>query len=296
MRHLNLLLTLFLIGGGMSCAIAQVTTGSLTGSVMDEKGEFLVGATVLATHKPTGTRYGTTTREDGRYDLPNLRVGGPYSVTATYIGFKSQDYEGIFLNLGQRLPLNFQLPSETTTLDDVLITADPNSPLNSERTGPETNITSTQIKSLPTISRSASDYYRLTPSSDGNSFGGRNDQFNNFHWMVPSLITLLGLMQLPLAAKQMPNPYHSMPLTRLMFLLLLMMSLKPVSPVQLSMLSQSLEPIGSRNGIWFFQKSRPNWFYRRWDKYCCTRPESGTDWVQHRRPHCQRQGIFLCQF
>lgn len=180
MRHLNSLVFLLLFWGGMTAVFGQVTTGAITGLVMDENGEPLAGATILATHEPTGTRYGTTAREDGRYDLPNLRVGGPYKLEASYIGHKSQTYEGVYLKLGQRLPLNFTLPSQSTTIGDVLITADPNSPLNSERTGPETNITSSQLRNLPTISRSAADYYRLTPTSDGNSFGGRNDQFNNF--------------------------------------------------------------------------------------------------------------------
>ena len=42
------------------------------------------------------------------------------------------------------------------------------------------SIGSSIFYNLPTISRSASDFTRLEPSSSNGSFGGRNDQFNNY--------------------------------------------------------------------------------------------------------------------
>ncbi len=159
---------------------AQVTTASLTGAVTDEQGEPLIGATVVAIHLPSGSQYGTTTREDGRYDLPNLRIGGPYEITASYVGHKSFSYTGISLKLAQKLELNFKLPAESVQLETAVITAEVDPILNNERTGASTNIDEATLQNLPSISRSAQDYYRLTPSSDGNSFGGRNDKMNNF--------------------------------------------------------------------------------------------------------------------
>lgn len=161
-------------------AFAQVTTATINGLVTDEKGEPLIGATVVASHTPSGTYYGSSTRSDGRYTLPNLRVGGPYTVEISYTGYKSQKSEGINLSVAQKLPLNFKLVSATTTLDEVVISGNANDVVNNQRTGAATNIGSDQIRNLPTISRSAADYYRLTPQADGNSFGGRNDQYNNF--------------------------------------------------------------------------------------------------------------------
>lgn len=161
-------------------AFAQVTTATINGLVTDEKGEPLIGATVVASHTPSGTYYGSSTRADGRFTLPNLRVGGPYTVEISYTGYKSQKSEGINLSVAQKLPLNFKLVSATTTLDEVVISGNANDVVNNQRTGAATNIGSEQIRNLPTISRSASDYYRLTPQADGNSFGGRNDQYNNF--------------------------------------------------------------------------------------------------------------------
>ena len=156
-----------------------VTTASIRGKITDDQGDGLPGATIVALHEPTGTQYGTSTRPDGKYNLPNLRVGGPYTVTVTFIGYAAQKVSDVNLLLGQDLDLNFNMMEDIQTLGEVVITGD-NETFNSDRTGAAESFDNEQIRKLPTITRSASDIYRLTPSSDGNSFGGRNDQFNNF--------------------------------------------------------------------------------------------------------------------
>ncbi|MDX5437168.1 MAG: carboxypeptidase-like regulatory domain-containing protein, partial [Pontibacter sp.] len=160
-------------------AVAQgVTTASIRGTVVDAKGEGLPGVNVVAIHVPTGTQYGTSTRVDGKYNLPNLRVGGPYTVMASYIGFETQKLEGLSLVLGQVKDINFVLAENVAALSEVEITT--NKQFNSDRTGAAEAFNTAEIAKLPTITRSASDIFRLTPSSDGNSFGGRNDQYNSF--------------------------------------------------------------------------------------------------------------------
>ncbi len=156
-----------------------VTTASLNGKITDTNGDGLPGATIIALHQPTGTQYGTSTRPDGRYTLPNLRIGGPYKVTVSFVGFSEQSREGINLLLGQNLKLDIKLAEDVQTLGEVVVTAD-NETFNNDRTGQAISFSNEEIQKLPTITRSASDIYRLTPSSDGNSFAGRNDQFNNF--------------------------------------------------------------------------------------------------------------------
>lgn len=156
-----------------------VTTASIRGEVTDANGQGLPGATVIALHVPTGTQYGTSTRPDGKYNLPNLRVGGPYIVKVTYIGYSEQKKEDINLLLGQVLELNFNLAEDVQTLGEVVISGN-NETFNSDRTGAAESFDNAEIRKLPTITRSAGDIYRLTPSSDGNSFAGRNDQYNNF--------------------------------------------------------------------------------------------------------------------
>ncbi len=120
------------------------------------------------------------TLEDGSFVLPNLQIGGPYTVKVTSVGLKSNPATDIRLALGQKLTLEFKMVEENTNLEGVDVVADRNGTVNNKRTGAANNFGVEQIQQLPTISRSAQDIYRLTPSSDGNSFAGRNSQFNGF--------------------------------------------------------------------------------------------------------------------
>ncbi len=164
----------------IASGFSQVTTSNIRGEVRDDQGVPLLGANVVAVHTPTGTRYGAITNEDGRYNLLNLRVGGPYDVTISYIGFKEQKETGIFLSLGKTFNLNSQLVSESQLLDEVVVVSDRSGTFGSDRTGSETSLGNRELRRLPTITRSQSDFTRLEPTSDGISFGGRNNQFNNF--------------------------------------------------------------------------------------------------------------------
>lgn len=160
---------------------AQVTTSSLSGQISDDQNGQLLGAVVIATHTPSGTEYATTTLENGRFTIPDMRVGGPYTIEVSYVGFKSQKLENVFLDLGKRKNVDFKLMAESQTLDEVVISANQGGIFDKHKTGAATNINREQISELPTLSRSASDYTRLNPmSAEGGSFGGRNDQFNNY--------------------------------------------------------------------------------------------------------------------
>ncbi|MBL7828752.1 MAG: TonB-dependent receptor [Saprospiraceae bacterium] len=176
-RLLSIAVVLLMTATSMN---AQVTTASIGGNITDENGQALAGVTVQAVHTPSDTAYGTYSRSDGRYTLPNLRVGGPYTVSLSYTGYEATNTEGLILSVGQKLPLDLKMKSSATALGEVVISGGTDPVLNSERTGASTNISRAQIASLPTISRSAFDYTRLSPASDGGSFAGRNDQYNNF--------------------------------------------------------------------------------------------------------------------
>src|SRR5688572_17192539 len=156
-----------------------VTTASISGRITDSQGEGLPGASVAAIHNPSGTAYGISTRPDGRFNLPNLRIGGPYTITFSFVGYQEQKEEGVMLALGQHHSINKVLAEQTTQLAEVIVAGE-GEVFNKSRTGAASTFTNDQIRNLPTITRSAADIYRLTPSSDGNSFGGRNDQYNNF--------------------------------------------------------------------------------------------------------------------
>ncbi len=167
----------------------QVTNASIVGLVSDDKGEGLAGATVVATHGPSGTSYGTTTRSDGRFTLPNVRIGGPYSISTSYTGFKDQQIDGITLSLGQTYRANFTMVETGVMIDEVVVTADRNALLNSERTGAATNINKATLEAMPTLGRSLNDFVRLTPQSrsssvasttgSGVSFAGQDSRYNN---------------------------------------------------------------------------------------------------------------------
>ncbi|RZK87820.1 MAG: carboxypeptidase regulatory-like domain-containing protein, partial [Hymenobacter sp.] len=93
-------------------ASAQVTTSSISGKVISDKNEELIGVTVVATNVPTGTKRGTATEVDGRFSIPNLAPGGPYTVLVTYVGYKEQVVNNVYLTLGNTTRLNFTMAAE----------------------------------------------------------------------------------------------------------------------------------------------------------------------------------------
>lgn len=161
-------------------AYAQVTTSFMSGKITDDKGEALIGATVLATHTPSGTRYGTTTNVDGSFNISSLRTGGPYTVEVSYTGYGTLKLDDITLLLGQTYILNLSMSETAVELTGIEVFATRSNILNSNRTGAATNINATQINALPTIARSINDFTRLTPQAQaGNGFAGRDGRYNN---------------------------------------------------------------------------------------------------------------------
>lgn len=171
---------LILFAASAQQAVAQVTTSSLTGIVTDESEEPLPGATVTAVHTPSGTTYGTATRPDGAYRISNMRVGGPYTITFSYIGFSSHVVEEVYLSLGETYNQPAILHPGSVELDELVVTAIEDRTFNEERTGASTNVTSERILQVPTISRNIEDLTKLTPQSSGSSFAGRDNRFNNY--------------------------------------------------------------------------------------------------------------------
>jgi hypothetical protein len=181
MKRLLLLVLGFGLFTSANFSYAQgVTTSAMSGVVSDATGETLPGATVIAVHEPTGTKYGAITRANGQFDILNMRVGGPYTLTVSFIGYEDYVLNDIHLSLGNTFEWDVLLYEGDETLDEVVVESRANRVMNSERTGASTSISNEKIQTLPTISRSAEDFTRLTPQSNGNSFGSRNNLYNNF--------------------------------------------------------------------------------------------------------------------
>lgn len=174
------IITLLFFVFGLHAMIAQTTTSSIRGIVKSSDTESLPEATVQAIHIPTGSKYSALSNADGRFNILNMRVGGPYEVVVTYVGFQTQEFNDVYLELGKPFNLNVLLKDESQQLTEVKISSSKNKVFQSGRTGAETTIGRRELAALPTISRSAEDFTRLEPSASGGSFGGRNDQYNSY--------------------------------------------------------------------------------------------------------------------
>jgi hypothetical protein len=153
------------------------------GNIKDDAGNPMPGVTIMATHVPSGTKYGTTSRDNGDYNLPGLRVGGPYKITVSSVGYATDEYTDITLQLSQSLRQDFRLVEEAVRLGEVVVTAERDAILSAERTGAATSVAREALESLPTISRRIEDFARLTPQYNprgfGFSFAGQDNRFNN---------------------------------------------------------------------------------------------------------------------
>jgi hypothetical protein len=163
-----------------SVAQAQVTTSSIAGTVKDAKGP-MPGASIRAVHVPTGTVYGITTNNDGRFTIGNARVGGPYTIEVSFVGYTPQKFDNVYLRLGEPYVLNVTISDNASNLNEVkVVGTQPNSLMSSNRSGSSTVLTRAAIQSLPSISRSVNDLTRLTPQANGQAIGGGNNRSNNF--------------------------------------------------------------------------------------------------------------------
>lgn len=156
-----------------------VTTSGIIGTVVDTNGDPLPGANIIAVHVPSGSQYGAATRLDGRFVLQGMRVGGPYTVTASYVGFQNQIQENIYLSLGVAATLEFTLSDQEVQMGEVTITAQRDAVFSADRTGAATSVSIENLQSLPTISRRIEDFTRLTPQANASSFAGQDNRLNN---------------------------------------------------------------------------------------------------------------------
>lgn len=163
---------------------AQETNSGIGGIVKGATGDALVGATITATHIPTGTVYRVAARAGGRYDINNMTPGGPYLIVATFVGFQDEKREDIYLTLGEKSRFDFALVDQSGNLTELVVTTRRAS--NQGKGGTETGISQDKVTNMPTVSRSLSDYLRYTPQAKitgdgGVSIAGQNNRYNAFY-------------------------------------------------------------------------------------------------------------------
>ncbi|HOA39537.1 MAG TPA: TonB-dependent receptor, partial [Flavihumibacter sp.] len=178
--------------------VAQVTTGTIVGTIKGTDGKGLAGASIEAVHVPSGTRYKTASMGEGRFTLPSLRVGGPYKVTVTFVGFGEQSLTDLTVQLGEPTRADFTLENSSKELTEVVVAgARKGSLITKDKKGASTNINRRTLASMPTLSRSLTDFTRLTPQSNGTSFGGQDNRFINLTIDGSIFNNSFGLQALP---------------------------------------------------------------------------------------------------
>lgn len=177
-RFYTLVVSLFVALGAM----AQVTTSSMNGFVADSNGEPVIGATIVATHTPSGTEYAVATNASGRFNINGMRTGGPYVVEVSFIGMTTKQYSDIYLKLGEPGEVNATL-AEGTEIETISIVGQ--NAFVASKTGAADNFSLETVEMMPTIDRSIYDVVKLTPQvsknkSGGMSFAGSNNRYNSF--------------------------------------------------------------------------------------------------------------------
>jgi hypothetical protein len=160
-----------------------VTTGAVGGVVTDSAGNPVSGAQVQVSNPNTGFLVRGTTRDNGRYLVPSLEVGGPYSVAVRRIGFNPETRDNVYVSLSQTTPVDFRLAAQAAQLAGVVVAT--TAEFSSSRTGVETHVSDSVIQRIPTLNRNVVDLVKLSPhvvqiGGGGPSAAGAYNRFNNF--------------------------------------------------------------------------------------------------------------------
>ena len=167
-------------------AFAQTTTGTITGAALATDGSALPGVTIEAIHTPTGTRYDTVTGGDGRFTIPNVRVGGPYRITGTLEGFRTFESNNTQVALGTPTEVTVRMALAAVT-EAITVTATADEIINPNRTGSSSQVSEEVIETLPSVNRSLQDFARTNPyfrvdpsdvSATRVNVAGRNNRYN----------------------------------------------------------------------------------------------------------------------
>jgi len=160
---------------------SQITTSTISGIVKNGKGEVLSDVTIHALHEPTGTNYYSKTNKSGAFVIPSVRVGGPYTVHASSVGFRKGELKDVNTSLGLTENVEFILVEESTQLKEVVVIANKGGIFSKEKTGAAQQFSRRELTSIPiTGARTIDGITKYNPFGNGNSFGAQDSRLNNF--------------------------------------------------------------------------------------------------------------------
>ena len=162
-------------------SFGQITTSTISGVVKSEKGEKLIGATVNVVHQPTGTKYGASTNVQGNYVIPAVRVGGPYLIKVSYIGYKPKEISDVNTSLGLTTNVDIVLIDDATVLSEIVVVGSSDNIFSKEKTGASQQFSRRELQSIPTTgARTIESITKYNAFGDGRSFGAQDSRLNNF--------------------------------------------------------------------------------------------------------------------
>ncbi|MDA0987326.1 MAG: carboxypeptidase regulatory-like domain-containing protein [Bacteroidetes bacterium] len=170
-----------------------ITTSAISGKIVDQNGNAMPGVNVVAVHDPSGSKYGTVSREDGNYNVTNIRPGGPYTLKVSMVGYSEQSRAGIYADLGQNVKLNFTLSEGAVEVGEVVVTGQGSPILSSDNMGAAAVVGTKQMDALPSLTRNFEDYYKFSPYMSGSNAVGRNRGYNNIQIDGANYNDLFGL-------------------------------------------------------------------------------------------------------
>jgi hypothetical protein len=160
-----------------------LVSSGITGSLSDDTGKAIAGATVTAVHTPTNTTYTAITSPSGRFQFSGLRVGGPYLVTGTTTGYVVGSSSDNYVALGEPTEVTLQARSETLQLEKFVVTSEVNA-LDAGATGAGSVLDNRRIMNQPTSTRSFADMIKTNPFAsirNGQQISalGMNNRYNS---------------------------------------------------------------------------------------------------------------------
>ena len=159
----------------------QITTSSISGVVKNDKDEVLAGATIHAIHIPTGTEYKSQTNKQGVFVLPAVRPGGPYTIHASFVGFKTGEVTDVNTVLGVTSNVDFLLIDQAKAMNEVVVTGARSNIFSKEKTGAAQQFGRRELTTIPiTGARTIDGITKYNPFGNGNSFGAQDSRLNNF--------------------------------------------------------------------------------------------------------------------